>query len=96
MKTLGTILSQRVHQTSNFKSVNSAMVVGEAQKSIRKVVGDNIGKYAKVVYFKDGMLAIICLSSVVSQEIKLNEVSLINYINKKLGTEKVRKIRYLA
>lgn len=96
MKTLGTILRQRVHQTAGFKSVNSAMVVEEAQKSIRKVVGDNVGRYAKVIYFKDGTLAIACLSSVVSQEIKLNEISLINYINKKLGAEKIRKIRYLA
>ena len=96
MKTLGTILRQRVHQTSSFKSVNSAMVVDEARKSISKVVGENVSRYARVIYFKDGMLAIACLSSVVSQEIKLNEVSLINYINKKLGAEKVRQIRYLA
>ena len=51
---------------------------------------------AKALYLKDQTLTIAVLSPILSQELKTKEDEIQSYINKKLGTEAVLKLRFIS
>ncbi len=95
MKSLGEILQRHMNQMPIAKQVSATMVVEKANETIKTVFGAKAFKYAQAIYFKDKVLAITCLSSVMAQELKLNEKRLISNINQTLGTSSIEKIKYL-
>jgi len=108
MKSLGEILKKQMPQMPAWKQVTATLVVEKANEAIKELIGENAAKFAQAVYYKDRLIAITCLSSVMAQEIKLNEKKIIVNINNKLGgparlasegvagRQTVEKIRYLA
>lgn len=78
------------------KQVTASMVVEKANQALKEMLGAAAVRFAQAIYFKDKTVAITCLSSVMAQEIKLNEKQLIAKMNSKLGGQTVEKIRYLA
>lgn len=72
------------------------MVVEEANEVLFQLFGEESKKYARAMYIKDKALAIACLSSVMAQEIRLNQQLIVEKINKKLGQKIVEKIKYLS
>ncbi|MDD4476828.1 MAG: DciA family protein [Patescibacteria group bacterium] len=96
MDSLFEILKAKSAASPMIRSVNAAMIVEKANDSLREFFSDDIKKYARAIYCKDCVLAIACLSSVVAQEIKLNELMIVALINKKISPEKVKKIKYMS
>lgn len=100
MKSLGEILKkqmpQNIEQAAGWKHVAATIVVEKANEVIKELFGPASIKFAQAVYFKDKVIAITCLSSVMAQEIKLNEKKIISGTNNKLGAQAVEKVRYLV
>lgn len=95
MKSLGEILKKHMGQTPVGKQVAATFVVEKTNETIRELFGVNAKKFAQAVYFKDKTIAITCLSSVMAQEIKLNEKKIVALANNKLGAQSIEKVRYL-
>ena len=96
MKSLGEILKRQMPQTVGWKHVEATIVVEKTNDVLQEFFGIESKRFAQAVYFKDRTISITCLSSVMAQEIKLNEKKIILAINNKLGGQTVEKIRYLA
>ncbi|TSC84830.1 MAG: Uncharacterized protein G01um101413_214 [Parcubacteria group bacterium Gr01-1014_13] len=96
MKSLGEILKRQMKQTAGWKHVEASIVVEKTNEVLQEFFGVESKRFAQAVYFKDRTISITCLSSVMAQEIRLNEKKLIPAINNKLGGQTVEKIRYLA
>lgn len=96
MKSLGEILKKQIKQTAVWKHVEASMVVEKTNEILIEFFGAESKRFARAVYFKDRTISITCLSSVMAQEIKLNEKKIIFAINNKLGGQTVKKIKYLA
>lgn len=95
MKSLGDILKKQMKQTPVWKQLSATMVVEKANEVIKEIFGEASIKFAQAIYFKEKTIAITCLSSVMAQEIKLNEKKIISSINSKLEAVAIEKVRYL-
>lgn len=89
-------MKKQMPQKSISKQITATVVVEYANEAIKEIIGQGAAKFAQAIYFKEKIIAITCLSSVVAQEIKINEKQLIAKINTKFGSQTVEKIRYLA
>lgn len=78
------------------KEVLAALVIKEAKKVLAEKFGERIFKKIKILSFKNGILSISVLSSVIAQEIKINEGNLLGKINKKFGKKIVENFRFTA
>lgn len=96
MKSLGDLLKRQMPQKQIGKQVEATIVVEKANQSLAKLFGPEAIKFAQAVYFKDKTIAIACLSSVMAQEIKLNEKQIIDYTNSKLEINAIEKVRFLV
>lgn len=96
MKSLGDLLKKNAGTSPVWRKVQAAMVVEEANDVLSKLFGEESKKYARAMYVKEKNLAIACLSSVIAQEIRLNQVKIISLINTKFGKNTVEKIKYLS
>lgn len=96
MMPLGEILKKQMKQNSAGRRITASLIVEVANKILEETFGVASKRFAQAVYFKDKILAITCLSSVMAQEIKLNEKRILKELNDKLGVFTVEKIRYLA
>jgi len=83
-------------QTAGWKQVEASLAVEKTNEVLREFFGAESARFSQAVYFKDRTITITCLSSVMAQEIKLNEKKMLAAINQKLGGQSVEKIRYLA
>jgi len=94
--TISNILDKNFQQKSGLaKQVTAALVCDEFDKLILEKWGDKVENKAKALYFKDKVLTIACLSSVMAQEIKLHEIELLDQLNAKFEGV-VERVRYLV
>lgn len=97
MTSLGEILKKQMkQQVPGWKHVEASLVVEKTNELLKEFFGAQSARFAQAVYFKDRTITITCLSSVMAQEIKLNEKKIIAALNNKLGGQTVEKVRYLA
>lgn len=78
-----------------FRKAAAALIVEESNNVLRDFFGDQISRFAEVIYLKDGALAIKCTSPAAAQEIKLNEKEIIAKISQKTNSALINKIRYI-
>lgn len=93
MDTIKNLLSRRIQQSGFANQVGTALLIEEAEKILKEKLGDVVVKKIKLLYFKNNILNIACLSSVVAQEINLKKQELITEINRKIGRDLVKEIR---
>jgi len=79
-----------------WKGVDASLVVEYANSVLQEIFGKGILNAVNVVYFKNDAITIAALSSVATQEIRLQETIILEKINKRFGKNKVEKIKYLA
>ena len=90
------ILSKNINQKSGLKKqIIAALVCDEFDKIIIEIWGEKIRDQVRAIYYKNNILTIASLSSVVAQEIKLNEQNILEKLNKKFD-KIVEQIRYLT
>ena len=94
---IGKALDDKMDQKGPLKKqVEAAQVVEITEDIIKEMFDKEISHHAKPLFLKNRTLTISCSSSVMAQEIRLNQAEIVEKINKKLGKKEVDRIRYLA
>jgi len=93
MLNLKNILGKQVNKKGMLKSMEASVVCDKFEQWAQAKFGADLGRQVKAVKFIQGTLTIQTSSSVLSQEIKLNESQIKEEVNGILG-EKV--IKHLA
>ncbi len=76
--------------------VDTAEVLEIAEKVFHELFSSDLAAHAKPQYLKNRTLTVTCTSSALAQEIRLNQATIVEKINEKLGNNEVDRIRYLA
>lgn len=71
------------------------MILEEFNKIVNNLLGKPASKKVKPLYLKNKTLTVAALSSVLAQELRLNEGQIIRRLNEKFGKELIIKLRYL-
>jgi len=94
---LGDTLHEKMDSDKNLKKqVESSAVVELTEEVLTEMFGSDLAAHAKPLFLKNRTITISCTSSAMAQEIRLNQQEIVKNINKKLGSEEVDRIRYLA
>ena len=94
---LGDALHQKMGSNAPLKKqLESVEVVAAANSVLRQTFAADLAEAAKPLFLKNRTLTISCASSVIAQEIRLNQAEIVEKINQKLGKNEVDRIRYLA
>ena len=94
---LGNTLHQKMQKDGELKKqLEASGIVEIAQGVLAEMFGQEQAKHTKPLFLKNRTLTISCTSSAVAQEVRLNQLSIVEKINEKLGTNEVDRIRYLA
>lgn len=72
------------------------MVIEYAQSVLDGMFGAEQASHAKPLFLKNRTVTITCSTSAIAQEIRLNQQTIVDKINEKLGKKEVDRIRYLA
>lgn len=75
--------------------VETALLIQAAEKAFQELFGEET-KHLKVLYLKNRTLTITCHSSVVAQEIRLNQAKIIEKLNQRFPGAGIDRIRYLS
>ncbi len=75
--------------------LESVGAIDAAENVLKELFGD-LAAAAKPLFLKNRTLTVSCASSAIAQEIRLNQVKIVEKINEKLGSIEVDRIRYLA
>lgn len=78
------------------KQVEASQAVVYAEEVFAELFSEDLAKHAKPLFLKNRTLTVTCSSSALAQEIRLNQAKIVESINKKLGSDEVDRIRYLA
>lgn len=94
---LGDTLHKKMDKNAPLKKqLEAAEVVEVAQAVFEGLFGAELAAHAKPLFLKNRTLTVSCTSSSMAQEIRLNQVVIVEKINEKLGKNEVDRIRYLA
>lgn len=96
IKKISSLLWQSIVRAGLEKEVAAALVLEEFKKILVRKFGQKILNKVKVLHFKNKIISCSVLSSVIGQEIKLNEKKFFKKINKKFGKKLVERIRFIA
>lgn len=93
---MGDALKQKFQQKGPLKvQVEAAQVVQKAEEALQELFGEET-KHVKVLFVKNRTLTITCRSSVIAQEIRLNQAKIIEKVNTYFPTTLIDRIRYLS
>ncbi|MEK7167132.1 MAG: DciA family protein [Patescibacteria group bacterium] len=78
------------------KQVEATMVCQEFNKIIQNIWGEQIYDQMKVISFKDKILTVAILSSILASELQLKQEEIIKKINLKFKKDTVERLRFLV
>lgn len=78
------------------KQAEAGLAIEASEKIFADLFGDDKAVHAKPLFLKNRTLTVTCSSSVMAQEIRLNQKKIVDAINKELGKKEVDRIRYLV
>lgn len=93
LKPLGSILRKALAEKGALKRIEATLILEEFSKVIERVLGRHFVEQCSPTYFKDGVLAITCQSSVAAHGLRLNEARVICELNKILGIQVVKEVK---
>lgn len=93
---LGDALQQKMSSHSTLKKQVEASDVVLFAEEVFKELFFGESKYVRPLFLKNRTLTITCNSTAIAQEIRLNQASIVEKINQKMGKTEVDRIRYLA
>jgi len=89
------LLPKSLERSKIGRQVEISMILEEFNRVVEKILGEKATRRIKPLYLKNKVITVATLSSVLAQELKLNEEKIIKKINEKFGREIVLKLRYL-
>lgn len=93
LNSIGFDLHKSIKKAGIAKQIEAVTVCDIWESVVCEVFGDQIKEKSKAIRFKDGVLTVAVLSSVLAQEFKFKEEDIRNRINKK-NSGFVKKIRF--
>lgn len=94
---IGDALNAKMRQNTPLKKqLDAGEAVYVAETVFRDMFGEGESLSVKPLFLKNRTLTVTCTSSVIAQEIRLNQTLIVGKINEKLGRIEVDRIRYLA
>ncbi len=94
---LGEALFAKMNLNSKLKKqVEAGSAVAFAEQVFLALFGEEGAKQVKPLFLKNRTLTVTCVSSVIAQEIRLNQAAIVQQINDKMGKNEVDRIRYLT
>jgi predicted nucleic acid-binding Zn ribbon protein len=91
---LKNILSGHLKRDGIGRQITAAIVVEKFNQILVEIFGENILKRARAAFFKNKVLTVNCLSSVLAQEIYLKRNKIIRELNKRFGQEVVENLKF--
>ncbi len=93
---MGDALKKKMSVQGSLKSqVESAQIIEKVEEALYELFGEEV-KHVKVLFVKNKTLTITCHSSVIAQEIRLNQAKIIEKIKKIFPSHPIDRIRYLS
>lgn len=96
MKSLFSILKDKMAETPVLRSAGASLTVEDANKILLDIFGEQSADFLQARYVKNNILYIWCQSPVVASEIKLNENSILAKIREKNTSIKITGIRTIS
>jgi len=93
---LGSLLPQAIKRAGINKQVSTANAIKVAEAVVQDKVPAEAAEELKPAYIQNGQLAVAALSSLAAQELQFREDEVIKAVNHKLGSETVKRIKYLT
>lgn len=93
---LGDTLKDKMSKNNPLSHQLESVGAIEAAEAILKEMFGEMAVQAKPLFLKNRTLTVSCASSAIAQEIRVNQVKIVEKINAKLGKSEVDRIRYLA
>lgn len=93
---LGDAISHKLLDDPVGKQVQAAGVLEAATAVFAQRFGKEEAEHVVPRFVKNKTLTVTCSSSVIAQEIRLNQAEIVDEINTACGTKEIDRIRYLA
>lgn len=90
------IIPQAAGRLSLKEGLKESEFLNNWDNHLGKCLGDNFKKKSRPVSFKDKILVVDCLNSVWASELNLRQEKIINWLKKKLGRNKIKKIKFIS
>ncbi len=94
LSSIGNYLKKSINKAGINKQVQAAQICQFWQEATGEIFGEEIAKKSQATRFKNGVLTIAVLSSVLAQEFKFKEEEIKNKINGRTGCKIVKKVRF--
>lgn len=94
LNSIGDYLKKSVNKAGVGKQVQAAQICQFWQIIAGEIFGREVAEKSQAIRFKNGALTIAVLNSVLAQEFKFKENEIKGEINKKIGHDTVKKIRF--
>lgn len=88
------LLDQAINRAGLKGATDAAGVCDLWPKVISEKFGEEFGKKCEAIKFKDGVLSVRIFGSAFAQELELEKESVMDAINKKLGKNIVKRIKF--
>lgn len=94
---LGEALHDKMKGQKSLKNqIEASEAIEIAGAVFVELFGEEMATHAKPLFLKNRTLTVSCSSTTMANEIRLNQAKIVEEINKKMGTDEVDRIRYLA
>lgn len=93
MKSLFSILKDKMEETPVLRSAGASLTVEEANKILLEIFGAAATDFLQARYVKNSILYVWCKSPVVASEIRLNENNILAKIREKNTSVKIIGIK---
>ena len=90
------LVTNSVQRAGIGRQVEALNVVEIFTKVVNELFDQNISQQVKPAYFKNGILTVSCLSSLIMQELQYRDREIVDNINKIIGKEVVNKLSYIG
>ena len=95
MKSISSLINARNDSSSFVKGVNAALIIEKANEVLVELLGNKITKFISILYYKNGILAIQCQGSTISQELKLREGEILDNLNNYFITKNIKRLKFV-
>ena len=96
IKDIGSLLWKSIRRAGLEDGVAAVLVINHFKKTLEEEFGEKIKNKVKILYLKKKVLYLSALSSVVIQEIRMNEGKLLRETNKKFGRKIVERLNFFS
>ena len=93
---LKTILPKSVKRAGIDKKVGEKLALEMFREALAGFLNSDSAMQVKVLYIREGVISLACLSEEIIKEIKSSQNEIIAIINKEIGKNVIKQVRYIS